>query len=326
MMKVLKNIFWNGDESRLRAGIRIITRMLLFFLIYKGYLLILNSMGIKLIYSSSTHLWIFLIAATVRLFPATVVLLFGGRFLDRRKIRDFGFHFNKNWWADLCFGMGLGGLLISLIFIVEISLGWVSISDTIHSLHPQSGFILPLLVFLFYFIGQGTSEELLSRGYLIKNLAEGFNLRRLGPKWSILIAWCLISLMFGLAHISNPNANIISTINLMIIGMTMGAGLVFTGELAIPIGLHISWNFFQGNIFGFPVSGVSYPAEIVSCIQINQAGPEKWTGGAFGPEAGLLGLFANLLGLIIIVCWVHSRRRIRFGEIYTPLAYADKNG
>lgn len=323
-MKVVKNIFWNGDESRLRAGLRIIISILLFFLIYKGYLLLLTSMGIKLFYSSSSPLWVFLVAGTVRLFPAICVLWLGGRFIDRRKIRNFGFHFNKNWWLDLCFGVGLGAFMISLVFIVERSLGWISISGTVHSLHSQSTFIVPLLVFLFFFISQGMSEELMSRGYLIKNLAEGFNLKILGPKWSILIAWCLISILFGLAHIGNPNATIISTVNLMVIGLTMGAGLIFTGELAIPIGLHISWNFFQGNIFGFPVSGLSYPSEIISLIQINQTGPEKWTGGGFGPEAGLLGLFANLLGLLIIVWWVYVRRGVRFGEIHTPLAYVNK--
>jgi hypothetical protein len=149
-MKVVKNIFWNSDESRLRVGIRIIINILLFFLIYKGYLLILNSMGIKLFYSSSSHLWVFLVAGTVRLFPAVCVLLFGGRFIDRRKIRNFGFHFNKNWWVDLWFGMGLGAFMISLIFLVEMSLGWISISGTVHSIHSQSTLVVPLLVFLFF--------------------------------------------------------------------------------------------------------------------------------------------------------------------------------
>ena len=105
----------------------------------------------------------------------------------------------------------------------------------------------------------------------------------------------------------------------------MGAGLILTGELAIPIGLHIFWNFFQGNIFGFPVSGVSYPAEIVSLIKINQSGPEMWTGGGFGPEAGLLGLFANLLGLLLIFGWVYIRRGKKFAGIHAPLAIRPKN-
>lgn len=323
-MKALKNIFWNRDESRLRAGVRIIFTILLFLVIYRGYILILTSIGIKLFYSSKTSLWVFMVAGTVRLIPAIIVLWFSGRFIDRRNIRDFGFHVNKNWWIDLCFGMGLGAFLMSLIFIVQMFLGWISISDIVYSINTQSTFIVPLLVFLFLFISAGISEELLFRGYLIKNLAEAFNLKTIGPKWSVLISWGLISIIFGLGHISNPNANLISTMNLMLTGITLGAGLIFTGELAIPIGFHIFWNFFQGNIFGFPVSGISYPAKIVSLFQINQSGPEQWTGGGFGPEAGLLSLFANLLGFLFIFFWVYIRRGKRFGGIHTPLANTPK--
>jgi membrane protease YdiL (CAAX protease family) len=320
LFKVIKDIYWNCDESRLRAGIRIIFSMFLFFLIYKAYILVLNSIGIMLFYSSETSLWIFLIAGTVRLLPVIIILCFGGRFIDRRNIKNFGFHFSKNWWFDLCFGISLGAFLISFIFIVEMIFGFISITDTIHSINSQSIFIVPLLVFLFYFICQCMSEEFLSRGYLLKNLAEGFNLITIKPKWAILTAWSTISIIFGLAHFANPNANIISTINLIVMGIVMGAGIIYTGELAIPIGLHISWNFFQGNIYGFAVSGLSYPAEIVSLLKINQSGPELWTGGDFGPEAGLIGLCANVIGLLLIFYWLYIRRGTRFGDIHTPLA------
>ena len=322
MMKEFKDIFWNRYERRLRAGVRVVFVLLLFFLIYKGYLLILNSIGIELFYSNETSLWIFMIAGTVRLLPAMIVLWLGGRFIDRRSLSSFGLHFNKNWWVDFCFGIGLGAFLMLSVFVVEMGFGWISISNTVYSIDSQSTFIVPLMVFLFYFAGQGTFEELLSRGYLIKNLAEGLNLKAVGPKWAVLIAWCLISITFGLAHLGNPNANVIGALNLILMGVTFGIGLVLTGELAIPIGLHVSWNFFQANVFGFPVSGVTYPAEIVTLIQSNQGGPDMWTGGNFGPEAGLLSLFANILGLLLILVWVYIRRGRKFGEIHALLARA----
>jgi hypothetical protein len=82
-------------------------------------------------------------------------------------------------------------------------------------------------------------------------------------------------------------------------------GVLLTGELAIPIGVHITWNFFQGNVFGFPVSGSDF--SIATFISIEQGGPGLWTGGVFGPEAGLLGLAAILLGGALTIVWVRWR-------------------
>jgi hypothetical protein len=82
-------------------------------------------------------------------------------------------------------------------------------------------------------------------------------------------------------------------------------GALLTGELAIPIGVHITWNFFQGNVFGFPVSGSDF--SMATFIGIQQGGPELWTGGPFGPEAGLLGLGGIFLGGALTYLWVRWR-------------------
>ncbi|MEO1443025.1 MAG: hypothetical protein AAFV33_21670, partial [Chloroflexota bacterium] len=74
-------------------------------------------------------------------------------------------------------------------------------------------------------------------------------------------------------------------------------------SLAIPVGLHISWNFAQGNIFGFPVSGTDAGATFIA---IEQGGPQLWTGGAFGPEAGLIGLLTILAGMILTVLYIRA--------------------
>ena len=88
-----------------------------------------------------------------------------------------------------------------------------------------------------------------------------------------------------------------------------GLGFVLTGELALPIGLHLTWNLVQGNLYGFPVSGKMQYATTV--IAVEQHGPELWTGGAFGPEAGLLGILATVAGMAAIVGWV----KWRYGDL-----------
>jgi hypothetical protein len=79
----------------------------------------------------------------------------------------------------------------------------------------------------------------------------------------------------------------------------------------------MTWNFFQGNVFGFPVSGNVFDSVTIFAIQ--QGGPPLWTGGVFGPEAGLLGMLAILLGMGLTALWV----RWRYGKARLVTALAE---
>jgi len=81
-----------------------------------------------------------------------------------------------------------------------------------------------------------------------------------------------------------------------------------TGRLSTAIGLHVTWNLCQGAVFGFPVSG---DKEGASLLGIQQGGPTLMTGGAFGPEAGLMGVLASLAGIVLLLLW-SSRARERW--------------
>nr|MBA2443678.1 CPBP family intramembrane metalloprotease [Rubrobacter sp.] len=147
-------------------------------------------------------------------------------------------------------------------------------------------------------------------------IAEGLNYPALGPKGAIVAAWIISSAFFGALHAVNPNATLISTTNIALAGIMLGAGYVLTGQLAIPIGLHITWNFFQGNVFGFPVSGIETIG--ATFVETEQSGPALWTGGAFGPEAGLIGISAMLLGILLTLLWIRARTG-KLG-LHTPLS------
>ena len=62
------------------------------------------------------------------------------------------------------------------------------------------------------------------------------------------------------------------------------------------MGLHLSWNLFQGPIFGFPVSGL----RTTGLVSLESVGPDLLTGSTFGPEASLVGVAVSLLGLAFL--------------------------
>ncbi len=311
----MPNLFWNKDEHRLRAFWRLLLQTLLFFLfsgLIQGVILILvlsvlsegNLMNMPLngqaIMAQFTRDPILVLLMNLGNFLTVFLTMWiAAKFLDRRPLAGFGLHFNRHWWQDFGFGLGLGVLLMSFIFLAELGVGWITITGGLQA--PRTPFWGAILVLLFMFICVGINEEMISRGYLLRNLAEGLNLPAINPRAAILIAYLLSSIIFGMMHLGNPNTTLISTVNLVIAGLLLGFGFLLTGELAIPIGLHITWNFFQGVVYGFPVSGLE---SVSSLIAIRQGGPEIWTGGAFGPEAGIIGLIAMVLGAVLIYCWV----------------------
>jgi uncharacterized protein len=256
-----------------------------------------------------------LVSGIVGLLAALLTVWLAGRFLDRRSFSEFGFRLGAGWWLDLVVGMVLGALLMTAVFLIELGLGWVEVTG---SFETQGGapFVISLLFPAAAFVCVGVSEETVFRGYQLKNAAEGLNYHSLGPRGAILLAWVLSSVFFAVLHAANPNATPISTLNIVLAGLMLGFGYVLTGELAIPIGLHITWNFFQGAVYGFPVSGLGdFGATLLAT---EQGGPELWTGGSFGPEGGLLIPAVMLLGMSLVALWT----RLRTGKVslHTPIA------
>jgi hypothetical protein len=225
-----------------------------------------------------------------------------GRVLDRRRFVDFGFYVGPDWWRDLGFGLLLGALLQTVVFGVEIGAGWVEIR-AVASLGSQ--FLVSVGGSLVAFVLVGFYEELLVRGYLLKNLLEG--LTGFGPvdlRMGAALATLLSAGVFGVAHAGNPAATPVSVAAITLAGVMFGVAYLLTGELALPIGLHVTWNLFEGPVYGFPVSGLDTGP---SLLVTTQRGPPVATGGAFGPEAGLVGVAAMLLGTVAIVGWTYTQ-------------------
>lgn len=311
-MSIIKGVFWNSVEKRVRAGWRIVLYTLLWIF---APILVAQAVGDWLalplisVFPTVAGFAPHAVVILLRLVVVILVTWLVAWFIDRRPVREYGLWLDRGWWLDFGFGLTLGAALMAFVFVVEWLAGWVVVTAAVEVTIPGVAFGTAILGVLLLFIVVGITEELLARGYHLRNLAEGFDFGPVGAQGAVLLAWLLSSSLFGLLHVFNPNATWYSTFALMVAGLFLGLGFVLTGSLAIPIGLHITWNFFQGNVFGFPVSGNTFDS--ATFIAIRQQGPPLWTGGAFGPEAGLLGMLAIVLGSVLTLIWV----RWHYGQV-----------
>ncbi|MBU2494841.1 MAG: CPBP family intramembrane metalloprotease [Bacteroidetes bacterium] len=295
----VKYIFWNNEEFRVRAGWRIISQLILVAVFTNVF--VYADKYFKEYLPSNPSIPNYSFFQPLELFMAIFLsMLITAKYLDKRKMSEFGFHIDKKWISDLSAGLIMGIILISAIFTTEYLAGWITITGSFQTANDDYSFSYAIISSGFMFLCVGFYEEMQVRGYLLKNLSEGFNLKN-DPKRGILIAVLISSLIFGFGHASNPNATLVSSISISLAGILLASGYLITGRLAIPIGFHISWNFFQGYVFGFPVSGNTSSASI---IIIEQGGPDIWTGGSFGPEAGLIGILSFILGIFLTILWV----------------------
>lgn len=277
-------------EPRLRAGWRLLLHLLLLGVVSSFLILISFSLPLS---TGTANLDISIFTLILELVSILSVTWIARRFLDRRSFRSLGFEITPRSWIDLAVGFAIPGLLMGAIFITELALGWTEFERWVWQELPIADVVLGLLSGLLAFVFVGISEEVLSRGYHLQNLRDGLNL-----PWAIMIS----SAFFAVLHASNPNSSWISTLGILFAGFFLAYGWVRTHQLWLPIGLHIGWNFFEGNIFGFPVSGLT----TFRLIQHQVTGPEWITGGAFGPEAGFIVLPAMALGTALIYLYTRT--------------------
>lgn len=183
--------------------------------------------------------------------------------------------------------------MMGLIYLVELMLGWLTLQTFAWTIEPIQNVVAQGILFFIVLVIVAWNEELMSRGYHLQTIASGINLL-----WGLIIS----STIFGILHLANPHATWISVLGILFAGLFLGYAYIKTGQLWLSIGLHLGWNFFEGVVFGFPVSGLDF----YHLIHINVSGPELWTGGAFGPEAGLIILPAIGLGTYLVYLYTRS--------------------
>jgi len=144
------------------------------------------------------------------------------------------------------------------------------------------------------------TEELWMRALLLRLLWRVF-----GP----IPAFAVAAVAFGALHLVNPGASALAGVTVAVAGLMFCALYALTGRLWVPIGLHLSWNFAQGYLFGAAVSGVDLGTSVA--VSTARPGAAAWlTGGAFGPEASVFALV--LVGAVTLAALALARRAGRF--------------
>ena len=230
------------------------------------------------------------------LFAITASIVLARRVLDRRTFTSLGLKPGRHAGKDFAAGLVITLLMMGLIFLIEHALGWLRVSGFAWQYQATREVLLNTGTFLLICIIVGWNEELMSRGYHLQTLASGMNLR-----WG----WFLSSAVFGILHLANPNASWVAVAGILLAGLFLGYGFIRSGQLWLSMGLHTGWNFFEGVVFGFPVSGLAFyhlPRTVVN-------GPPIWTGGEFGPEAGIVLIPALLVGFLLVFLYTRGRQR-----------------
>jgi uncharacterized protein len=306
MMRAIANIFWNSTQKRIRAGWRVLIHFFLFLTILLGRDIFTST------YKSAPLAVVAIILLS--LLGGLGLAWFMARFIDRRSFADFGFHLDRKWWLDAGFGLVLGAFLMTGIFLSMSALGWVKVIGTATT-NTGLGFVEAFLLRILFYAVVAVNEELAFRGYQLKNLSEGFAGSRIRLRGAIILAFLCSSSFFGILHLTSENSTAFSALTVFLAGLLLALPYLLTGELGLSIGLHFTWNFLGGTVYGLPVSGALQNTRFLS---IQQTGPDLWTGGLFGPEAGLLGLIWALIGCGLTILWVKwLRKQVK---LYTPLA------
>jgi uncharacterized protein len=208
---------------------------------------------------------------------------------DGRGAAALGLGFTRALPAQL-----LTGLLIGVAGLAAAA-GALFVSGALHYADQPgtaAGWITAVAVQGFVFTVAALAEEAVFRGYMLQVLVRGTG------KW---LAILITSALFALVHGSNPEVGPFALLNIAFAGVLLAIAYLRTLSLWFATALHMGWNWAMASLFDLPVSGIEIFDTPLYQPTVSRA--DWWSGGAFGPEGGLVGTIGFGVALFLTLRW-----------------------
>lgn len=215
-----------------------------------------------------------------------LLFIFWVKVIEKNSLSSLGF-VKRNWLKYLGWGILISLLQMGVIALVYQVGGIGTFKLNELSLEP----ILFILGLFPFWLLQGGTEEVATRGWLLTRIAARTNLP---------LAIAISSSLFGILHMGNAGVTFLSVLNIILDGVLAGLLFIYTDSIWLVVAQHGTWNYVQGNLLGFQVSGTGADASIFRFTM--GAGPDWLTGGAFGAEGSIITTLVLLLSLVIVYC------------------------
>ncbi|VYU26456.1 CAAX amino terminal protease self- immunity [Streptococcus parasanguinis] len=231
------------------------------------------------------------------LFSFVIILflyIFWVKVIEKNALSSLGF-VKRNWLKYLGWGIMFSLVQMGVIALIYQVSGIGSFALNELSLEP----ILFILGLFPFWLLQGGTEEVATRGWLLTRIAARTNLP---------LAIAISSSLFGILHMGNAGVTFLSVLNIILDGVLAGLLFIYTDSIWLVVAQHGTWNYVQGNLLGFQVSGTGADASIFSFTM--GSGPDWLTGGTFGAEGSIITTMVLLLSLVIVYRLGERKERV----------------
>lgn len=233
------------------------------------------------------------------------------KYLDKSSFKKYGLKINKTWFKEFLIGFLIAGVQISFFFFLLYLTSNLLVMDFFTTSSFDFSFTEGLISEFFGLIVGSSVEEIFFRAFLFYTMYEALRILKKDPTKRALFIVFLMAPLFGIAHINNEGATIISTINLGLDAVMMCLPFLITGRLGMSIGMHLSWNFFQGAVFGFAISGNMAKVSVLKVSVVDNL----ITGGSFGVEGSVLFILLDVIAIMLILKW---KKHMKFNKLVNP--------